>query len=311
MCFSPDRLFFIEQTTGTNKGRARQIKSCVGDLPITEKQAQKLGLESRSHLSPVLEKCSLRICANESYQNAELELEALTGVKVGHSTLHRLVNKQDLPLPSALQAIPFVSLDGGKVRLRTPKGQEGEWRDYKAVRLNGIYYGAFFRDNQSLLDWVKSQRLVSPLVCLGDGHDGVWNLFALMGNSESHIRLEILDWYHLQENLHKVGGSIKRIKEAEELLWTGQVDATIALFSNLSKKQAKNFCAYLEKHRGRIVNYAYYQAEQICSIGSGAVESAIKQIGKRLKLSGSQWNSENVQSILQVRCAYLNGQFAI
>jgi hypothetical protein len=100
-------------------------------------------------------------------------------------------------------------------------------------------------------------------------------------------------------------------KLAEELLWIGQVDATIALFTDLSKKQAKNFCAYLEKHRQRIVNYSYYQAEQLCSIGSGSVESAIKQIGRRLKLSGSQWNSDNVPSILQLRCAYLNGQLAI
>lgn len=183
------------------------------------------------------------------------------------------------------------------------------WRDYKAVRLSGIYYGAFFGDNQSLLDWVNSQRLITPLVCLGDGHDGVWKLFTEIGSCSS--RLEILDWYHLRENLHKVGGSIKRLNQAEDLLWTGQVDATIALFANLIKKQAKNFCTYLEKHRSRIVNYAYYQAEQLCSIGSGAVESAIKQIGIRLKLSGTQWNSDNVPSMLQLRCAYLNGQLAI
>ena len=50
---SRNRLFFIEQTTGTNKGRSRQIKSCVGELSITEKQAQKLGLEPRIHLSPL------------------------------------------------------------------------------------------------------------------------------------------------------------------------------------------------------------------------------------------------------------------
>ena len=108
-----------------------------------------------------------------------------------------------------------------------------------------------------------------------------------------------------------VGGSLKRQKLAENLLWTGQVDAAIALFLNLAKKQAKNFCAYLNKHRSRIINYAYYQAEQICSIGSGSVESAIKQIGLRLKLSGAQWNPVNVASILQLRCAYLNGQLAI
>ena len=43
------------------------------------------------------------------------------------------------------------------------------WRDYKAVRLQGIYYGAFFDSNQSLIDYVNSQQLVNPLVCLGDG----------------------------------------------------------------------------------------------------------------------------------------------
>jgi len=66
------------------------------------------------------------------------------------------------------------------------------------------------------------------------------------------------------------------------LLWTGQVDETIALFRQMNRKQAKNFCLYLEKHRHRMINYAYYQAEGICSIGSGAVESAIKQIDRRV-----------------------------
>ena len=59
------------------------------------------------------------------------------------------------------------------------------------------------------------------------------------------------------------------------------------------------------------VNYTYYQAEQLCSIGSGAVESAIKQIDLRLKLVGAQWKSDNVNQILQLRCAYLNDQLAI
>jgi len=76
-------------------------------------------------------------------------------------------------------------------------GVESYWRDYKAVRLQGIYYGTFFQSNLSLSDWVNSQRLLCPLVCLGDGHDGVWNLFEEIGSTS--IRQEILDWYHLKE----------------------------------------------------------------------------------------------------------------
>jgi hypothetical protein len=104
-----------------------------------------------------------------------------------------------------------------------------------------------------------------------------------------------------------VGGSIKRLNQAEKLLWQGQVEATIALFDGCQKKQARNFCEYLRRHQHRIINYDYFQAEGICSIGSGAVESAIKQISQRVKLTGAQWNAENVPQVLAHRCAYLNG----
>lgn len=123
--------------------------------------------------------------------------------------------------------------------------------------------------------------------------------------------IEILDWYHLCENLYKVGGSLKRLKQAESFLWEGKVDEVIALFTTCRRKQARNFVEYLNKHRQRLVNYKYYQAEGLCSIGSGAVESAIKQIDLRLKLVGAQWKADNVNQMLQIRCAYLNGQLAI
>jgi hypothetical protein len=49
----------------------------------------------------------------------------------------------------------------------------------------------------------------------------------------------------------------------------------------------------------------------ICSIsiGSGSVESTIKQIGRRVKISGAQWNRHNFAQVLKHRCAYLNGYF--
>jgi len=52
--------------------------------------------------------------------------------------------------------------------------------------------------------------------------------------------------------------------------------------------------AYLGKHQARIVNYSYYQAERLCSLGSGAVELAIKQIGMRIKISDAQWKIDNL-----------------
>lgn len=230
-------------------------------------------------------------------------------MKVGHSTLHRLVQRSLFSPADAKQAVTEVSVDGGKVRIRSNEAEGSHWLEYKAVRLQGIYYNAAFKDNLFLIDWVNCQNLVNPLVCLGDGHDGIWKLINDLACPEA--RWEILDWYHLSENLYKVGGSLKRLKQAESFLWEGKVDEAIALFSDCRRKQARNFVEYLNKHRQRIVNYKYYQAEQLCSIGSGAVESAIKQIDLRLKIVGAQWKSDNVNQMLQLRTSYLNGQLAV
>ena len=152
----------------------------MGELTLKAKQLERLGVKPRTRLSPLLQKCCLRLSANESYQKAEI-------VKVGHSTQQNLVLSQDFQLPHLLQAVSEVSVDGGKVRLRGKPKAGCHWRDYKTVRLQGIYYGAFFDDNQSLVDYVNSQCLVNPLVCLGDGHDGVWNLVKELGQLDGSV----------------------------------------------------------------------------------------------------------------------------
>ena len=79
----------------------------------------------------------------------------------------------------------------------------------------------------------------------------------------------------------------------------------IATFNDLKKRQARNFQNYLRKHRFRIPDYQLYRELDIC-IGSGSVESWIKQIASRIKIVGAQWNSKNVPQMLRLRCAYLN-----
>jgi len=50
------------------------------------------------------------------------------------------------------------------------------------------------------------------------------------------------------ENLYKVGGSLKRLKSAETLLWQGQIAEAQALFNNCRGKQVQNFVAYPQHH---------------------------------------------------------------
>ncbi len=220
------------------------------------------------------------------------------------------MHRQNFELPTQEHTVEELSVDGGNIRVRTPKGEICAWLGYKAISLhhNGTV-GTSFQDNQVVIDWVNDQPLASTITCIGDGHDGIWNIIDQLAPDVQ--RREVLDWFDLMENLHKIGGSVKRLKQAQNLLWKGQVEATIALLTDCKGKQAQNFCRYLDKHRARIINYQYHQAEQICSIGSGAVESAVKQIDRRTKISGAQWKRENVPQVLAHRCAYLNGLLSV
>jgi hypothetical protein len=80
------------------------IKSSVGKLHLRRQQLEKLGVEARTRISPLLQKCCLSLSANESFDQAEKDLLLLTGMKVGHSTLQRQVNThtKDLEFPDSL-----------------------------------------------------------------------------------------------------------------------------------------------------------------------------------------------------------------
>lgn len=282
------------------------MNSILGILSLTSEQVSALKVRPSSRLSPHLELCCLRQSALVSYEKAAEEVAVQTGRTVSTRTQQRLVHRQSFEGAEVSEPIHQISLDGAMIRLRTPKGEESEWKEYKALNLIESHQGmAWFKDNDGLVGWSNTLPLSATVWCLGDGHDGVWSLYAQIGTEEN--RCEILDWFHLMENLQKVPGSINRLKEARTLLWQGKVDATITVFEECQSDEARRFRGYLERHRSRIPNYEYYQAEGI-PIGSGDVESLAKQINQRTKIVGASWSAENVPQVLAHRCAYLNGQ---
>jgi hypothetical protein len=188
-----------------------------------------------------------------SYQRTAEDIELFTGMRVSAKTQQRLVQPQAFATPPLEEAVEEVSIDGGTVRLVVAPGKEPQWKQYKAVHLDPMKVrGAWLDNNPALLEWLNDQSFSAVVTCLGDGHDGIWNLFDQMQGAVE--RREILDWYHLMENLEKVGGSLKRLAQARSLLWQGKVDETLALFETCQQHQAHCFCQYLPKHRHRIVN---------------------------------------------------------
>lgn len=69
------------------------------------------------------------LSANESYQRAEEDIKVLTRIEVSHGTQQRMVHRRTFELPQVEKAIEEISIDGGKVRLRTARGKPCEWRD--------------------------------------------------------------------------------------------------------------------------------------------------------------------------------------
>ena len=283
----------------------RTVKTCVGRLEISTKQAKKLNLDKGRRISKNLENNCLLLGANESFSNAAKDLEQLTGLKIGKSTIHRQAIACEIPAPSTKKVVTSLAVDGGNIRVRTPLGEPSIWKNYKAIQIYDDVGFACFQTNQILESWINEQPLGRVVTCLGDGHKGIWNLIDNVGNSSQ--RREVLDWYHLKENLYRVGGSIKRLLRAETHLWHGDIEAALAEFDGCKGKQKRlsNFRSYLYYHQNRIPDYSLYQLLGI-PIGSGAVESLIKRINQRVKITGAQWKHENISQILKLRCAYLN-----
>ena len=98
-------------------------------------------------------------------------------MKISARTQQRIVHRYKFPEFESQDPIEEISVDGGKVRLRTEeKGVACVWRDYKAICVNKLSRLAWFQNNNSLINWVNEQNKSFPFNCIGDGHTGIGNI---------------------------------------------------------------------------------------------------------------------------------------
>ena len=159
------------------------------------------------------------------------------------------------------------------------------------------YHIARFKKDGSLIEKLEKLAKKKEVYILGDGHDGVWNIARELTCSKH----EIVDWYHLMENLHKQNFNEESLNLYKEWLWNGEKEKVISKL-----KEGNNFRKYLEKHRARLINYNEHHTKELSSIGSGAVESSVKQIKTTTNIAGARWSKNGIRQILSVRTAYLN-----
>jgi hypothetical protein len=154
--------FFIRNVTVESTGHKREIKRIIGKLSVTSSQAQKLELRPHSQLSPYLEAYCLRASASLSYEPAAEDVKYATGIEVPKSVQQRLVHRQDFEFTEVQTTVEEVTLDRGNIRIRTPIGQQCDWKGYSSVRLHNLQaIAASFQENSIVINWVNNQSACS------------------------------------------------------------------------------------------------------------------------------------------------------
>jgi hypothetical protein len=223
----------------------------------------------------------------------------------------------------------------GRRRTRAKRARwQGEWKEAKGFRfylvdkerivhLLSWYQVGCDEDVGAALRQVKEAGLIPEdqvrLCVLGDGAKWIWNQVKALFPTA----VQILDYYHCREHVHKVGAlqfAEDAVQEQEwveammaRLFW-GYVDWAIEGLQALQPRdpqaaeEIRKLIGFLRNSAERL----HYRSARKGGypIGSGGIEAANKSISHvRLKRSGAWWYLKQANHMLALRCAIYNGTF--
>jgi hypothetical protein len=223
----------------------------------------------------------------------------------------------------------------GKKRQRARRARwQGEWKEAKGFRFYLVDQERIvqvlswhqIQTHEELgeaLEQVKAAGLIPEeqvrLCVIGDGAKWIWSQVRELFPSA----VQILDYYHLSERLHKVAlaqfydDPLKErewVEATKARLFYGYLDWVLLDLEGMKPRdgeaaeEIRKISGYLKENQGR-VKYRTLRRKGY-PIGSGGIESANKFISHvRLKRSGAWWYVERANVMLALRCAKYNGTF--
>lgn len=228
--------------------------------------------------------------------------------------------------PTARKA---VSMDGGMVNIR----DEG-WKELKVglvadiptvqdiaatedghVQLTHLHYAAVVGDVATFAGvlWALAVWYAIPyagLVALtADGAAWIWRLCADL----FPCAVQIVDWFHACQHLAQAAqarfpddptAAVHWTNDLKTLLFKGEIHLIRAQFDHYA---LSTFAEYFT-HHARRMQYSHFRADGL-PIGSGAVESAVKQFKQRLTGPGMRWSRPALNRMVVLRSAVLSGTF--
>lgn len=227
-----------------------------------------------------------------------------------------------------------VSIDGGMVNIR---GQG--WRELKVgavfeletrqernpqtkqmdEMIHGVdvHYTAVLGNREQFTPalWALAVKHDVPTAkqraVVGDGAIWIWNV----AEDVCPDGRQIVDWYHATQKLSSVSHAIypnegddknrlRWVKTMKDHLYHGRIHKII---NALGLRQRDDLALYFVRHQRRM-QYLEFREER-WPIGSGTVESGVKQFKHRLTGAGMRWNEDNANRMLVIRAAVLGHDF--
>ena len=144
-----------------------------------------------------------------------------------------------------------------------------------------------------------------------DGAIWIWNLTA----DYFPDSVQIVDWYHACEHLAKSAHALfpddlqaaqRWFRQTQETLFLGNIQPIIL---ELEAAGLEEYSHYFHTHKRRMQYLEFL--EEGYPIGSGTVESGVKQFKARLTGPGMRWSRSAAERMLVIRSAVLDQSFDV
>ncbi len=303
------------------------------------------GLDA-SVYSPELKRHLVWLSGLLPYAQAEAVMERIGKRTISDSSLWRTVERQGHRLTAETEPTQHVmaapagsdqpwdwgkmlSMDGGMVNIR----QEG-WKELKVGLIGNVMsddppdsgvipevhtvplvYTAVLGDVEAFAPMLGRAAQAhgffeAPQSSIpADGAAWIW------GVADRYFpqSVQIVDWYHACEHLADAAQArfpnqpklaAAWLQAQREVLVEGPLDSLLA---DLNQAELSEFAHYFETHQARM-RYLEFQ-EAGFPIGSGSVESEVKQFKLRLTAPGMHWSRPGAERMIPIRAAVLDNSF--
>lgn len=144
---------------------------------------------------------------------------------------------------------------------------------------------------------------------VADGAEWIWNLV----NDYFPDSVQVVDWYHACQHLAQAAqdrhpdnpvAAQRWMRQRADTLFKGEIHVITAL---LERANLTAHTRYFNTHKRRM-QYQLFTADGY-PIGSGTVESGVKQFKSRLTGPGMRWSRPAAEQMLVIRAAVLGQTF--